>query len=269
MYVVQLLSNWLSAYNTWHSSWTIVPRGPSLWHSVWRWGSTRGRNNPVYHCNEHHMCGLVKSGISRWWVRALFSARKYLQIIKQREVSRRFSGDFRSFRFPLTMADDLSHVQVICCEHFRIRFPWQWTYHINHEYFKYLINDNDEHMLSMYHQLTIPIMCYESHLSCDPIQRILSDSTDHILFYILYDPILRILCLHFLYALYDVLTFLFDAFLSILTRFITYMMWLMNEIADCLIVCVYCCKCEIMTFGTCIGKQRRVMINVHVWLFGV
>ena len=36
VYVMQLQSNWLSAYNTWYSSWTIVPRGPSLWHSVWR-----------------------------------------------------------------------------------------------------------------------------------------------------------------------------------------------------------------------------------------
>ena len=66
---MQLLSNWLSAYNTWYSSWTIVPRGPSLYGTrsddelVW------DRNNPVYHCNEHHMSGLVKSGISRWGVR--------------------------------------------------------------------------------------------------------------------------------------------------------------------------------------------------------
>ena len=36
VYVMQLQSNWLSAYNTWYSPWTIVPRGPSLWHSVWR-----------------------------------------------------------------------------------------------------------------------------------------------------------------------------------------------------------------------------------------
>ena len=30
-----------------------------------RRGVVWDRNNLVYHCNEHHMCGLVKSGISR------------------------------------------------------------------------------------------------------------------------------------------------------------------------------------------------------------
>ena len=37
VYVMLLVSNWLSAQNTWFSSWTIVPRGSSVWHSVWRW----------------------------------------------------------------------------------------------------------------------------------------------------------------------------------------------------------------------------------------
>ena len=37
VYVMLLLSDGLSAYNTWYSSWTIVPRGPSIWHSVWLW----------------------------------------------------------------------------------------------------------------------------------------------------------------------------------------------------------------------------------------
>ena len=37
VYDMLLLSIWLSAQNTWYSSWTIVPRGPSPRHSVWRW----------------------------------------------------------------------------------------------------------------------------------------------------------------------------------------------------------------------------------------